>query len=140
MSEDVHHKPPSRPMSDVQSGLRLDELLREVQQRLAEIVATRGRMQGLLDAVLAVADGVELDTTLQRIVGDVFLGRVFSIYDVLLNVALVVATVIAALVMPADGRSIAVLAGASLWYLAIAVVVIRFWPRPADRLVTERVH
>jgi hypothetical protein len=81
-----------------------------------------------------------VDTTLQRIVGDVFLGRVFSIYDVLLNVALVVATVIAALVMPTDGRSIAVLAGASLWYLAIAVVVIRFWPRPADRLVTERVH
>ena len=30
--------------------------------------------------------------------------------------------------------------GASLWYLAIAVVVVRFWPRPADRLVTERVH
>ena len=55
-------------MSDVQSGLRLDELLGEVQQRLAEVVATRGRMQGLLDAVLAVADGLELDTTLRRIV------------------------------------------------------------------------
>lgn len=81
-----------------------------------------------------------VDTTLQRIVGDVFLGRVFSIYDVLLNVALVVATVIAALVMPTDGRSIAVLAGAALWYLAIAVVIVRYWPRPADRLVTERVH
>jgi GAF domain-containing protein len=67
LSEDVH-EPPSRPISGVQSGLRLDELLREVQQRLAEVVATRGRMQGLLDAVLAVADGVELDTTLQRIV------------------------------------------------------------------------
>jgi len=34
-------------MSNVQSGLRLDELLREVQGRLAEVVATRGRMQGL---------------------------------------------------------------------------------------------
>ena len=54
-------------MSDVQSGLRLDELLGEVQQRLAEVVATRGRMQGLLDAVLAVADGVELDTTLRAL-------------------------------------------------------------------------
>jgi signal transduction histidine kinase len=63
----VHHEPPSRSISDVQSGLRLDELLRELQQRLAEVVGTRGRMQGLLDAVLAVADGVELDTTLQRI-------------------------------------------------------------------------
>ena len=81
-----------------------------------------------------------VDTTLQRIVGDVFLGRVFSIYDVLLNVALVIATVIAALVLPPDGRSIAVLSAAALWYLAIAVVVARFWPRQADRLVTERVH
>ena len=81
-----------------------------------------------------------VDTTLQRVVGDVFLGRVFSIYDVLLNVALVVATVIAALVMPTDGRSIAVLVGASVWYLAIAVAVARYWPRRADRLVTERVH
>jgi hypothetical protein len=58
----------SAATASMQSGLRLDELLREVQQRLAEVVATRGRMQGLLDAVLAVADGVELDTTLQRIV------------------------------------------------------------------------
>jgi MFS family permease len=81
-----------------------------------------------------------VDTTLQRVVGDVFLGRVFSIYDVLLNVALVIATVIAALVLPPDGRSIAVLSAAALWYLAIAVVVARFWPRQADRLVTERVH
>jgi signal transduction histidine kinase len=55
-------------MSNVQSGLRLEELLREVQERLAEVVATRGRMQGLLDAVLAVASGVELEATLRRIV------------------------------------------------------------------------
>lgn len=58
---------PSRSISDVQSGLRLDELLGEVQLRLAEVVATRGRMQGLLDAVLSVADGLELDATLRRI-------------------------------------------------------------------------
>ena len=57
-----------RPMPNVAAGLRLDELLREVQERLAEIVATRDRMQGLLDAVLAVAEGLELDTTLRRIV------------------------------------------------------------------------
>jgi MFS family permease len=81
-----------------------------------------------------------VDTTLQRIVGDVFLGRVFSIYDVLLNVALVVATVIAALVLSPDGRSVVVLAGAGVWYLLIALAVVRYWPRPADQLVTERVH
>jgi signal transduction histidine kinase len=62
-----HDAAPGR-MSNVQSGLRLDELLHEVQERLAEIVTTRGRMQGLLDAVLAVAAGLELDATLRRIV------------------------------------------------------------------------
>ena len=81
-----------------------------------------------------------VDTTLQRVVGDVFLGRVFSIYDVLLNVALVVATVIAALILPPDWRSVGVLAAAAVWYLVIAVVVARYWPRRADRPVTERVH
>jgi len=46
----------------------LDELLHGVQARLAEIVQTRDRMRGLLDAVLAVASGLELETTLRRIV------------------------------------------------------------------------
>jgi len=53
---------------NLSSGLRLDELLREVQDRLAEIMATRDRMQGLLDAFLAVGTGLELDTTLRRLV------------------------------------------------------------------------
>ena len=52
-------------MPNVLSGLRLDELLCEVQERLTEIVATRDRMQSLLDAVLAVAAGLELDTLLR---------------------------------------------------------------------------
>ncbi|MDU0293487.1 GAF domain-containing protein [Saccharothrix longispora] len=49
-------------------GLRLDELLDEMRERLTEIGSTRDKMQGLLDAVLAVGAGVELDSTLQRIV------------------------------------------------------------------------
>ena len=57
-----------RAMSEVLSGLRLDELLREVQDRLAEIMTTRDRMQRLLDAVLVVAENLDLDTTLRRIV------------------------------------------------------------------------
>jgi len=58
----------ARSISDVESGLRVDELLGELQERLVEVIATRGRMQGLLDAVLSVADGLELDATLRRIV------------------------------------------------------------------------
>lgn len=55
-------------LSGLLSGLRLDALLGEVQERLGQIVSARGRMQALLDAVLAVAAGLELDATLQRIV------------------------------------------------------------------------
>ena len=57
-----------RPPANTLAGLRLDELLRGVQERLGEIVPIRHRTQGLLDAVLAVASGLELDATLQRIV------------------------------------------------------------------------
>ncbi len=68
MSEDGPD-PASRPaVAPVLSGLRLDELLHEVQDRLTEMASTRDRMQGLLDAVVAVGEGLELDATLRRIV------------------------------------------------------------------------
>jgi signal transduction histidine kinase len=56
------------PVAAGLGGLRLDELLREVQDRLTEIVKTRDRLEGLLDAVMAVGAGLELDSTLRRIV------------------------------------------------------------------------
>ncbi|HEX8867000.1 MAG TPA: GAF domain-containing protein, partial [Lentzea sp.] len=54
--------------SSLLGGLRLDDLLDEMRERLAELGSTRDKMQGLLDAVLAVGAGLELDSTLQRIV------------------------------------------------------------------------
>lgn len=48
--------------------LRLDELLGEVQSRLQMVLATRDRMRGLLEAVVAVGSGLDLETTLKRIV------------------------------------------------------------------------
>ncbi|MBM7773913.1 signal transduction histidine kinase [Actinokineospora baliensis] len=50
------------------SGLRLDELLGELHERLGAVMSTRDSLQGLLDAVMAVGAGLELDSTLQRIV------------------------------------------------------------------------
>ncbi|HKS43500.1 MAG TPA: GAF domain-containing sensor histidine kinase [Amycolatopsis sp.] len=50
------------------SQLRLRELLREVQDRVEELVGARDQMDGLLEAMLAVAAGLELDATLRRIV------------------------------------------------------------------------
>jgi signal transduction histidine kinase len=58
----------STAVSSTLAGLRLDELLAELQERLAEVVGTRDRLQKLLDAVLAVGAGLEIDATLHRIV------------------------------------------------------------------------
>src|SRR4051794_4486151 len=46
------------------SGMRLTELLDEVQDRLSVV----SRVQHLLDAFLSVSSGLDLDTTLRRIV------------------------------------------------------------------------
>ncbi|HJQ45787.1 MAG TPA: GAF domain-containing sensor histidine kinase [Amycolatopsis sp.] len=50
------------------SQLRLRELLGEVQDRVEQLVSARDQMDGLLEAMLAVASGLELDATLRRIV------------------------------------------------------------------------
>jgi signal transduction histidine kinase len=50
------------------SSLRLNELLREVSERLALVEASRDQLHDLLDAVVGVASGLELPATLRRIV------------------------------------------------------------------------
>jgi signal transduction histidine kinase len=50
------------------AGLRLTELLDEVQDRLHAVARTQERVQGLLDAFLSVSRGLDLDVTLRRIV------------------------------------------------------------------------
>jgi MFS family permease len=70
-----------------------------------------------------------VDTFVQAGVDDVFRGRVFSLYDVIFNVAFVAAAATAAVVLPADGRSYAVLGALSAGYLLTAVAYARA-PRP----------
>jgi signal transduction histidine kinase len=48
--------------------LRLDELLAELQGRLQAVLATRDAMRGLLEAVVAISAGLDLESTLRRIV------------------------------------------------------------------------
>ena len=48
--------------------LRLDDLLDELQTRLQMVLATRDRMHGLLDAVVAVGSDLNLEVVLRRIV------------------------------------------------------------------------
>ena len=48
---------------------------------------------------------ITVDTILQHHVVDAFRGRVFALYDMLFNVALVVAALLTAAVLPEDGHS-----------------------------------
>lgn len=57
-----------RPLRDTLSGLRLRELLSEVQDRVEQIVEGRDRLDGLVDAMLVVTAGLDLDVTLRTIV------------------------------------------------------------------------
>jgi signal transduction histidine kinase len=50
------------------SQLRLRELLAEVQERIAQIVEQRDRLDGLVEAMLVVTSDLDLDTTLRTIV------------------------------------------------------------------------
>src|SRR3954447_25119908 len=50
------------------AGMRLAELLQEVQERLATVARSQARIQHLLDAFLTVSTGLDLEATLRRIV------------------------------------------------------------------------
>src|SRR5689334_312022 len=56
------------PLRDTLSQLRLRELLVEVQDRVEQIVQGRDRLGGLVEAMLVVTSGLELDETLRTIV------------------------------------------------------------------------
>ncbi|MEO3751714.1 MFS transporter [Streptomyces sp. B6B3] len=74
-----------------------------------------------------VSQGAKIvtDTEIQSSVDDAYRGRVFSLYDMLYNIAFVSAAGLAALVLPADGRSPTLVLGVALLYAATAVAVER---------------
>ncbi|GAA3819170.1 MFS transporter [Streptomyces chiangmaiensis] len=69
---------------------------------------------------------ISTDTIVQHAVDDGFRGRVFSVYDVLFNVAFVGAAGVAALMLPPDGRSATLVVVVGVFYAAIAVAMHRF--------------
>ena len=62
--------------------LQLDELLAELQGRLQVVLTTRDRMRGLLEAVVAISSGLDLESTLRRIV-EAAVGLVDATYGAL---------------------------------------------------------
>ena len=63
-----------------------------------------------------------VDTLVQAHVDDEFKGRVFVIYDVIFNVALVLAAVIGAVILPTNGRSVLILVLMAVGYLLVAAL------------------
>lgn len=68
---------------------------------------------------------ITADTAVQSSVDDAFRGRVFSLYDMLFNVAFVGAAGVAALLLPHDGRSVPLLAMVAALYAAGVVGLLR---------------
>jgi MFS family permease len=77
-----------------------------------------------------------VDTLVQTHIDDEFRGRVFSLYDVIFNVAFVAAAAAGALLLPQDGKSYAVLGASALGYALTAawywtVTAQQPWATPA---------
>jgi hypothetical protein len=75
----------------------------------------------LLLSVVAQGSKISVDTLVQEMVEDEFRGRVFSFYDTLFNITFVAAAVVAAFVLPPDGRSHLVVALIAAGYAVTAV-------------------
>ncbi|GGW44973.1 MFS transporter [Streptomyces xantholiticus] len=69
---------------------------------------------------------IATDTVVQTSVDDAFRGRVFSLYDVLFNVAFVGAAAIAALMLPPDGRSVPLVVMVAVIYAIVAATLARW--------------
>ncbi|MGA9746177.1 MAG: MFS transporter, partial [Nocardioides sp.] len=72
-----------------------------------------------------------VDTLVQTHVEDAYRGRIFSLYDVIFNVAFVAAAAVGALVLPADGKSYGVVAAIAVGYLLTAAGYARVTREPA---------
>ena len=70
------------------------------------------------------------DVTVQRDVEDAYLGRAFSIYDMLFNGMYVLAAALSAAILPANGKSYAAVVIVAAGYLAGALIYRMITPTP----------
>lgn len=76
---------------------------------------------------------IVVDTLVQTHVDDLFRGRVFSLYDVIFNIAFVAAAAVGAVVLPDSGKSYAVLGAIAVGYALTAVWYARVTVRDTAR-------
>jgi hypothetical protein len=83
--------------------------------------------------IVSQGSKITVDTIVQQAIDDSFRGRVFSFYDILFNVSFVSAAAFAALALPANGKSYAV-----LMFIAIGYAVTALAYRWRSRSLTAR--
>jgi hypothetical protein len=91
---------------------------------------------GFLLGLSAQSVKICVDTTVQQTVADAFMGRVFSLYDMLYNVAWVIGPAIAIPFLPSSGKSYLVVLVVGVLYLAGGVgysALIRTVPQEAGQ-------
>ena len=98
---------------------------------------------GLLLGICSQAGKICVDTLTQESVDDAFRGRVFSVYDTLVNVSFAGAAGVAAAVLPDDGHSVGVLLAVAAGYAVTGAlygwVVRRRMPfEPPEPVVSSR--
>ncbi len=78
-------------------------------------------LAALLLGYIAQSIKISVDTLVQQLIADAFRGRTFALYDMLFNVALVIAAVLTASVLPASGHSPAAVLVISAGYALTAI-------------------
>jgi MFS family permease len=76
---------------------------------------------GFLLGLSAQSVKICVDTTVQQVIDDAYMGRVFSLYDMLFNIAYVIGPAIAIPFLPATGKSYLVVVIIGALYLVAAV-------------------
>ena len=86
----------------------------------------------------AQASKICVDTILQESVDDAYRGRVFSFYDVLFNLTFVTAAMVAAVTLPANGKSYVMLVLIAVGYALTALTYGLYGARPVEERATRR--
>jgi MFS family permease len=82
-------------------------------------------LSGLLLGFAAQGIKISVDTLVQYQVDDEYRGRVFALYDMLFNVALVLAAGLTAAALPADGHAAVAFAAIAVIYVLVALAYLR---------------
>ena len=82
-------------------------------------------LAALLLAFTSQAIKISIDTLVQQDVADAFRGRVFALYDMLFNVALVIAAALTAAALPENGYSPASIGAVAAGWLLLAGLYVR---------------